>query len=272
MATPGKKKNYKNCRFKAEVLRNSVESFSNLLKENHKSDTHYSILSIYKEDVKTSYDDFDEFISDYRFSQSSFNIFIKGAFQYFSVTFSDSPFDFYTSVEFEGSDRKISNKLFDIFDQHAQDSRVEKRVDKKTPIPPKIFIGHGRSDQWKLLKDHLQEKHGKTVIAYETGARAGHTIRDILEDLIKQSSFALIVMTAEDEQIDGKIRCRQNVVHEAGLFQGSLGFSRAVILLEDGVEEFTNLAGIQYIPFSKNNIKESFGEVLATLRREFEQG
>jgi predicted nucleotide-binding protein len=119
------------------------------------------------------------------------------------------------------------------------------------------------------LKDHLQDKHGYTIEAYETGARSGHCIRDILEEMAAKSSFAILGMTAEDEQADGVHRARQNVVHEAGLFQGRLGFARAIMLLEDGVEEFSNVQGVQYIRFARGNIKESYGEVLATLRREF---
>ena len=132
-----------------------------------------------------------------------------------------------------------------------------------------VFIGHGSSSQWRDLKDHLQDKHGYEVEAYETGARAGHHIRDILDEMASKSSFALLVMTAEDEQPDGAFRCRQNVVHETGLFQGTLGFSRAIVLMENGVEEFSNIQGIQQIRYQESNIKETFGEVLATLRREF---
>ena len=119
------------------------------------------------------------------------------------------------------------------------------------------------------LKDHLQDKHGYDVQAYEIGSRAGHTIRDILEEMLEESSFALLVLTGEDETKDGKLHARQNVVHETGLFQGKLGFSRAIVLLEDGTEEFSNIAGIQQIRFSKGNIKETFGDVLAVLKREF---
>jgi len=75
-------------------------------------------------------------------------------------------------------------------------------------------------------------------------------------------------MTGEDETKDGNLRARQNVVHESGLFQGRLGFSRAIILLEEGTEEFSNIAGLQQIRFSKGKIKESFGDVLAVLKRE----
>jgi predicted nucleotide-binding protein len=117
----------------------------------------------------------------------------------------------------------------------------------------------------------LQDKHGITIEAYETGARAGHTIRDILEEMASKSSFAILIMTGEDEQADGALRARQNVIHEAGLFQGRLGFPRAILLIEEGVDLFSNVEGVQYIRFSKGNIKETFGEILATLRREFPQ-
>ncbi|WP_322409156.1 nucleotide-binding protein [Microbacterium invictum] len=137
------------------------------------------------------------------------------------------------------------------------------------PSAPRVFIGHGRSGQWRDLRDHLSHQHNYEVEAYESGARAGHAIRDILEDMLAEANIAFLVMTAEDEQADGGYRARQNVVHEAGLFQGRLGFSRAIILLEDGVENLSNLDGIQYIRFGRGNIREAFGDVLATLRREF---
>ena len=59
------------------------------------------------------------------------------------------------------------------------------------------------------------------------------------------------------------------MVHELGLFQGKLGSNRALVLLEEGVESFSNLQGINQIRFSIGNIRESFGDVLAALKREF---
>jgi len=37
-------------------------------------------------------------------------------------------------------------------------------------------------------------------------------------------------MTAEDATSEGNIRVRQNVIHEAGLFQWRLGFDKFIIL------------------------------------------
>jgi len=106
-------------------------------------------------------------------------------------------------------------------------------------------------------------------VAYETGSRAGHTIRDIIAEMLKISSFAILVMTGEDTMEDGTVRARQNVVHEIGLFQGRLGFTKAIVLKEEGAEEFSNINGVHQIRYAKGNIKETFGEVLAVLRREF---
>jgi predicted nucleotide-binding protein len=135
-------------------------------------------------------------------------------------------------------------------------------------IRPKIFIGHGRSVQWRDLKDHLTDKHGYQVNAYEVGVRSGYTITHILGEMLTQSSFALIVMTGDDETADGHARARQNVVHELGLFQGRLGFNRAITVTESGLESFSNIDGVQQIKFV-HNIAETYGDVLATLRREF---
>jgi predicted nucleotide-binding protein len=165
--------------------------------------------------------------------------------------------------------REQIEQIFVVFENNAQKCRL--------PAPPvqvapkaKVFIGHGGDTQWRDLKDHLHEKHGYAVEAYEIGSRAGHTIRDILQQMLRGSSIALLVMTGEDETKDGKLLARQNVVHEAGLFQGRLGFSQAIILLEEGTEEFSNIAGLQQTRFPKGKIRETFGDVLAVLKRELE--
>ncbi len=140
---------------------------------------------------------------------------------------------------------------------------------KQEDVLPTVFIGHGSDAQWRDLKDHLHEKHHYEVSAYEIGARAGHAIRDVLEELMGVSTMAFLVMTGDDETSDGGLRARQNVIHEIGLCQGRLGFTRAIVLLEEGVEEFSNMHGIQQIRFGKGAIRETFGDVVATIRREF---
>lgn len=136
------------------------------------------------------------------------------------------------------------------------------------PQPPlKIFIGHGRSQDWRDLKDALRDHHGFEVETFETKPRAGYTIPDVIEGMAHGNALALMVLTAEDEQIDGSVRARENVVHEVGYFQGRLGRQRAILIMEDGVNEFSNIHGIVYLPYK--NIKEVVGDVLAIIKREF---
>ena len=86
--------------------------------------------------------------------------------------------------------------------------------------------------------------------------------------MLDSAAIAFIILTAEDEQVDGKMHARMNAIHEAGLFQGRLGFMRAIILLEEGCEEFGNIHGLGQIRFPKGNISAKFEDIRMVLERE----
>jgi len=175
-----------------------------------------------------------------------------------------------TRVEIASGSREKIIQLISVIDSLADNCFVPPPSEPEQPLKkPKVFIGHGGSNQWRDLKDHLHEKHGYDIEAYEIGSRVGHSIRDIIEKMLESSSFAILVMTGEDKMEDGTVRARQNVIHEIGLFQGRLGFSKAIVLKEHGTEEFSYINGVNQIRYSKDNIKEIFGDVLAVLKREF---
>lgn len=253
---------FPNVRFTTEVLRTALDALQRIA-EAAKEKLSFQHLYIEHDDAKWSHDSLEEFFADYRRFGNTAHLVLDG--RSFGLNLWAWPD--HTELSVDATSRTEIESVFAILE--AAKATCQLPVTEKPPPVPIVFIGHGRGSQWRDLKDHLVEKHGHTVEAYETGARAGHTIRDILEDMVRKSSFAILVLTADDEQADGLHRARQNVIHEAGLFQGRLGFSRAIMLLEENVEEFSNVQGVQYIRFSKNNIKETFGEVLATLRREF---
>ena len=105
------------------------------------------------------------------------------------------------------------------------------------------------------------------TIYFESESRTSESIINILEGFLNEASFAVIIMTAEDETSEDKIRARQNVIHEAGLFQGRLGFDKVIILKQDNIEEFSNISGLQYIPFSGNNVEQTFYEMQRCLKK-----
>ncbi len=265
-----KKKTYDECRFDANVLRSAISFFENLAQERELA-LEIGSLSVDHDDCKWTHDNVEEFLADYR--KFNKNSHIHVILYKSSLSFSIDVYNREVSVSMSSNSRENIEAFFDIFERSKKEAElpalpVPEKIEKPV-IEPTIFIGHGQSKSWRELKDHLQDQHKLKIEAYESGARAGHTIRDILEEMLSNSSFALLVLTAEDEQEDGGFRARQNVIHEAGLFQGRIGFSRAIMLLEEGVESFSNVQGVQYIRFSKGNIKETFGDVLATLKREF---
>ncbi len=259
-----KSRRYDRAYFSAEVLKEAYRAFEKRASEEDAPPNHF--LTVGTEDEEWRHDSEEEFLSDYRRGgKTAFYDWDIGP-KYGLTVMADPRKG--TKVDVKAPTRPDVEAVFDVFETHLLESTMPQP--EIEVVKPKIFVGHGRSTQWRDLKDHLHDQHGYEVVAYEVGARAGHTIRDILEDMLGRSSFAILILSAEDQDADGKFHARPNVIHELGLFQGRLGFSRAVALLEEGTEEFSNIHGIQQIRYGRNNIKETFGEILATLRREFE--
>lgn len=135
-------------------------------------------------------------------------------------------------------------------------------------VGEKVFIGHGQSRQWMELKDFVQDRMGLAYDEFNRVPVAGVTNIARLSEMLDAARIAFVVLTAEDETIDGSERARQNVVHEAGLFQGRLGFSRAIVLLEHSCDEFSNIQGLGQIRFPAGRINACFEEVRRVLERE----
>jgi hypothetical protein len=134
----------------------------------------------------------------------------------------------------------------------ALNEELEETRDAESPLSPtslrhssgqSIVIGHGASPLWRELKDFVKDTLNLPVAEFNSVSVAGVATVARLTEMLNDAAFAFIVMTAEDEQPDGSIRARENVVHEAGLFQGRLGFKKAIILLEGGCKEFSNIQG-----------------------------
>lgn len=145
------------------------------------------------------------------------------------------------------------------------------RIPSGSPSPvdvARVAIGHGRSPLWRELKDFLRERCGLAIDEYNRVPTAGYSRQARLGEMLAAASMAFLVMTAEDEQPDGKRRARENVVHEVGLFQGRLGFKRAIVLIEEGCEQFSNIDGLDQIRFPKGTIGACFEDARRILERE----
>ncbi len=141
---------------------------------------------------------------------------------------------------------------------------------ERPSIPPKgrVFIGHGRSPLWRELKDFLQDRLHLSWEEFNRSPAAGMATSERLQEMLDNSCFALLLMTAEDQHADQSLHARENVVHEVGLFQAKLGFRRAIIILEEDCTEFSNITGLTQIRFPPGNIAACFEELRRVLERE----
>jgi hypothetical protein len=274
-------KRYPQARFTADVIKQASKVLSETIQQllagtsfpvaNWQDVPLTKVREIHRENETWSYDTDEEFFRDYR------GDFLTARFENEFVNVMTSPmvtvamrlviYGGMTEVTCEAPTRELVDRYFDVFEESLSDSILPETTYE--PPPPTIFIGHGRNQQWRDLKDQLQDLHGYRVVEFGSGARAGMTIQEVLYKMLGESSFAVLVLTGEDETVEGGQRARQNVVHEVGLFQGRLGFKRAIMLIEDGVEGFTNVDGVEHITFKRGDIAATVSPVIAALRREF---
>lgn len=132
----------------------------------------------------------------------------------------------------------------------------------------RVFIGHGRSLLWRELDAFIQQRLNLPTDEFNSESVAGIATVERLKDMLEQAAFAFLVLTAEDEHGDGKLHARENVIHETGLFQGRLGFQRAILLMEEGCAEFSNVAGLSQIRFPPGAIMAASEEIRGVLKRE----
>jgi len=132
----------------------------------------------------------------------------------------------------------------------------------------KIFIGHGRSRLWLELKDFLRDRCHLPCDEFNVEPSAGLSTTERLQAMLEDAAFAFIVMTAEERHGDGLVYARPNVIHESGLFQAKLGLRRAIVMLEEGCSDFTNISGLTQIRFPRDHIRAAFEDVRFHLERE----
>lgn len=145
---------------------------------------------------------------------------------------------------------------------------LRKTARRSSRVGTHVFVGHGRSPLWRDFRDFIRDRVKLPCDEFNRVPVAGVTTISRLMQMLDDAAIAFLIMTAEDEQADAKVHARMNVIHEAGLFQGRLGFERAIIMLEEGCEEFSNVHGLGQIRFPKGRISESFEEVRRVLERE----
>jgi hypothetical protein len=139
--------------------------------------------------------------------------------------------------------------------------------DSSEEQPRRIFISHGRSPDWHKAQAYIERDIKIETLELAQEANRGRTVLQKLNEEANRCSYAVIVMTGDDEVGEGgHPRVRENVMHEIGFFQGKYGLANVCLLYEEGTNIPSNIHGLVYIPYPKGYVDATFG----ALRRELE--
>lgn len=135
----------------------------------------------------------------------------------------------------------------------SKDTLINKRdFDEK-----KVFIVHGHNEVIKQTVARTIEKIGLIPIILAEQPDKGRTVIEKFESEGNDVGFAIVLLTADDKGRKNyarkmEDRARQNVVFEMGYFMALLRRERVFLLLQEGVEEPSDLKGIVYTPLDKD--------------------
>jgi predicted nucleotide-binding protein len=121
-----------------------------------------------------------------------------------------------------------------------------------------IFVVHGHAKG--ILHETvrvLERVTGREVVVLHEQPNAGRTIIEKFEHHAVGASFAVVLLTGDDQggaksANTTALRGRQNVIFELGFFFGKLGRNRIAVLLELGVEKPSDIDGLVYIELDQH--------------------
>jgi predicted nucleotide-binding protein len=145
----------------------------------------------------------------------------------------------------------------DLWNPRQEARTATGRAGQATPGAP-IFIVHG-SDTLRAgdVARTVTRATGRETTILREQASLGRTLIEKFEDHAAEASYAIVVLTADDEggragETVRNRRGRQNVIFEMGYFFGILGRSHVCVLLHPQVEKPSDVDGIVYINFDDN--------------------
>ena len=137
--------------------------------------------------------------------------------------------------------------------------------------PEKVFIVYGHDTNAREQLELLLRRLKLEPVILANLVAEGQTIIEMLEKHRANVKYACVLLTPDDEghkrdcPQEKKLRARQNVVLELGMFLSTLGRKRVAILHKGEVELPSDIHGLVYIPF-QNHVSEVKQKLAAELQ------
>jgi predicted nucleotide-binding protein len=135
----------------------------------------------------------------------------------------------------------------------------ENIANKDKRIFQKVFIVHGHNEEMKEKVSSFVKQLGLEAVILHEQVDLGRTIIEKFEQESINVDYAIILLTPDDKGFsiknpdDIQYRARQNVILELGYFYAKLGRGKVCALLSEGVELPSDIAGILYKQYVKDN-------------------
>ncbi len=150
-------------------------------------------------------------------------------------------------------------KLEDDIEKGLRDKQgnpIEKPSDTE---PLKVFVSHGKeSIALQKLENFLDALGVEPLIVRKQPSR-DKTVDGKVDYYLDQADFVIILATGDDE-FEGKLHPRQNVIHEIGLAQKTLP-GKIIYLLEGNTEFPSNIKTKVWETFSQENMENVFTQI-----------
>ena len=146
--------------------------------------------------------------------------------------------------------------------------RVETLNTAVVPVARGVFLVHHQSPHRTVVRRFIEEDCGLPVYELTSADIAGSGFAALLGEQAPRCGFAVCLLGNDETMADGRTRADQNIVYQAGFFQGRYGFGRVALLSEEGCEGFSNVAGIVHLDFPRAQVAVTFMELRRMLQRE----
>lgn len=138
--------------------------------------------------------------------------------------------------------------------KYNSDFQTNKSIEKNIFLNKKIFIVHGRDNEFKLEVTRFIEKLNLIPVILHEQDNGGDTLIEKIERCSQEINFAVILYTACDkgskkEEENYNFRARQNVVFEHGYFIAKYGRKNVAAILKENIEIPSDISGIVYINY-----------------------
>jgi predicted nucleotide-binding protein len=175
------------------------------------------------------------------------------------------------TVSWQGRETETALKIKSLYGERPEEKVSAIRKESGTVNIPnnKVFIVYGHDVECREQLELLLRRMKLEPVILQNLPIAGDTIIEKLESNI-DVKYACVLLTPDDEghavgsPKDKKLRARQNVILELGMFLVRLGRKRVAILHKGNLELPSDINGLIYIRFNKrvDEVKERLGAEL----------